>query len=253
MKVRVEGRRKLYPAIIAHHEGFDPVWVQPTIVSFTDDGEWINIIEKRYPASVDVAIFDANMPFLIIEDEKERESLSGYHKVIVETPVNVLLKLKKRAVFPKGARPSPAELNVKDPYVAWTVAEGVDTIWILEYFDVPDVKVYVKFNVAREELKGRLEALQGNLYYAKINELEKAISEPSPFKEVSKLRFYNHTIRASLMEYMFIPARAIKLTGVLFIVDAKDKLTIESSEHGKTELPEGKYIFYHPKPVEDTD
>ena len=252
MKVGIYGTRKMYPAVLVDHETYYPLWIYPVFLEIKDLLDTIYIFERRKTRSASAAIHELKMPFIVIVNENEKVSNSGLHAVFTNAYSSFLYKLKEEIKFPKGGRPVKIDIRGDYDYIAWKVSEGIDTLWLLEEVGVATILTRVHFDFEVEELKKSLQTLQGKLMYTKLDELEVIYEKVEPLRRTKCLKFYNHTIESVNIEYFFLPANAIDLTGVLFITRIHDKAKVKSLGYGEVELPEGDYIFYHPKPSKNT-
>jgi len=277
IKIEIKGELRRYPVVYLHHDRPIYGFTQPVLLRFGHVW-WVGFLPPRlttsiYPGKEDTAEFaihELKQPFYVIPIERELSSNTGRHKVLyyLESPLNLYPRSNFNPValytideihrFPRGARPDPDYLEkLKDRgmyYIAWTVSEGVDILWILRYVSYNfGIDVRIEGIESMEQLIESMETLQGNLRYMKVNTI---ITNKLYYR---RFRIYGHMIESEdPMGFVNILPVSIKLitdyertVGILaFLEVGKDsRAIIRHERHGDVYLEPGYYILWHRKPT----
>jgi len=275
IQIEIKGERRLRPVVYLHHEAPFYGFSLPVLLRFRNNEKstwWVGYLPPKITDSAEFVIHVLKQPFHIVVLERERESRSGLHKVLYHLEVPLILHpetdydpsalyiIEKIYKFPKGARPEPERLKrlksegVYYYYIAWTVSEGVDTLWILERVTSNfGIDIQINGFGSMESLINSMQTLQGNLKYMKIDSIA---MEHSYY---SKFNIYGHLIEPKdPMDFINILPVSIKIateserfTGILAFLKVcqNSKARIVHEEHGEVILEPGYYILWHRKPI----
>ena len=269
-EVVISNPRKWFPTVVADHDGARYIFGLP--VKFKVGGQIKRYVLLSTKHSSYHHIYTLGMPFLLLIDKVEESSGTGYHSVLYNTSKRSLYesnngiefhghyRIKQLLKFPPRYRP-PIETFDNMPRdtsaIAWTVAEGIDELWLLSYVPFEEVEIRLP-----EEGELELQQLQGHLQYASVELRGENISqdyldhipdmyvagdpwELLPMFKRGRPQFFNHQFKQPVW---WLPLPYIYSQPSWLVVVTKDDVELESSDHPPVKLQPGAYILTHPKP-----
>ena len=250
-KVKINAGGEWVPAVLADHEGAQYIFALP--VKFIVGDRIYSRFILNYAVNSYHHIHTLAMPFLVAVNTSEIVSNSGAHGLDGNlepllhyhpdgSPIYVygFYKLKQVIRFRKGYRP-PANTckNIKEPFLAWTVEEGLDRIWLLEPVPLPEGAVEIQLPEWGEL---QFQHLQGHLEAAPVE-----VGGNHEVLKRTKLVVYNHKFKQPVYN------TPIVLPGVYrqpsWLVVTSWEVEVESRDHPTAKLQPGAYILYHPRPL----
>jgi len=269
VKVEIKGELRRYPVVYLNHERPIYGYTSPVLLRFGNEW-WVGFLPPRFVESAEFAIHELKQAFYVIPIERELSSNSGAHKVLyhLSSPLDMLPRsdynpvalytIEKIYKFPRGARPNPESLEILKKqykyYIAWTVREGIDVLWILRYETYNyGIDIRIEGIESMEQLIRSMEYLQGNLRYMKVSD----ITMGDVYYE--RFEIYGHAIepadRRSFINMLPVSVKIVtdyeKTVGILAFlkVDDDSKAIVRHEEHGEITLEPGYYILWHRKPI----